>query len=868
MTTVKTAWGSADVPGDVGLAIPMDVYEDVDRGNQGPTSDSILDTKPKKLTVRERLDRLSPSYRIRPSSIRATAKPRGSGGKAEVFRASFKRNKTARSERVATKKLRFGDNTDREQTSKEFVHEVELLAGLSHENIVQLIGFVEDLERDKAWIVLSWEPNGNVREFLASGKWEIPERISLIQDMFEGLEYLHTRQPPIRHGDLKSLNILVSSSYRAVITDFGSARALSRAEHQTVEPSAGQVTERASARAEHDTCQGVRIVATADQLTLTGPAWSLRWAAPEVLNATEDLGLSSDIWSAGWVCWEVMTDKLPFPELQSDVDITLQIVQKIDRLTPDQEEMKNVVALCNLMADCWEFEPDSRPQSAQCTKRVKWMPVVRPLGGISSRAKASSVALLLEMGSMYYLRSNNDAAESLFHRALANANASDDEESGALALLGLADVSRGRSKYLDAGVYYTRALNVYSRLGNETGQAETFEGLGEIYRLQHKFTEAERFYTQARNIYIRIDDAEGQASTLIGLGDVYQLQSKDTEAEGCFIQACDICIRMGDDRSQAHTLNGLGDVYRSQAKYLQAEECYTKARELYIRIGDELGRANTLQGLGHVCHSRSEYSEAEIYFIQAQEVYKRIGDSRGQVHTLQELGDIYRSQSKYPEAEGCYKRAQEMYIHTDDDLSRADTLQGLGDIYRSQSKYPEAEGCYKQAEELYTRIGNDLRRAHTLWKMGHVYCGESNYQEAEGCYTRARDVYAHIRNDQGQANALRKLGNVYCLQSRCQEAEGCYISARDIYMRVGDDHGQARTVHRLGHLRQQQDRYVEAAEFYEEARDLDPRMEVCNAEDSCFAWLSDVSDEQSCSICAASSLPPAAVNSPLSSFAP
>lgn len=53
---------------------------------------------------------------------------------------------------------------------------------LSHENIVQLVGFLEDLENGKAWIVLSWEPNGNVSEFLAAGKWEIPERISLVSE--------------------------------------------------------------------------------------------------------------------------------------------------------------------------------------------------------------------------------------------------------------------------------------------------------------------------------------------------------------------------------------------------------------------------------------------------------------------------------------------------------------------------------------------------------------------------------------------------------------------------------------------------------------------------------------------------------------
>lgn len=100
-----------------------------------------------------------------------------------------------------------------------------MMAGFSHANIVQMIGFIEDLENGIAWIVLSWEPNGNISEFLASRNCEIPERVSLvrnhcdtmeihrelttcsfqIQDTFEGLRYLHDRQPPVCHGDLKSV---------------------------------------------------------------------------------------------------------------------------------------------------------------------------------------------------------------------------------------------------------------------------------------------------------------------------------------------------------------------------------------------------------------------------------------------------------------------------------------------------------------------------------------------------------------------------------------------------------------------------------------------------------------------------------------
>lgn len=39
-------------------------------------------------------------------------------------------------------------------------------------------------------------------------------------------------------------------------------------------------------------------------ITLTGPVYTLRWAAPEVLK-DEAFGLASDIWAFGWICWEV-----------------------------------------------------------------------------------------------------------------------------------------------------------------------------------------------------------------------------------------------------------------------------------------------------------------------------------------------------------------------------------------------------------------------------------------------------------------------------------------------------------------------------------------------------------------------------------
>lgn len=60
------------------------------------------------------------------------------------------------------------------------IREIEILDLLSHPHVVKLEGFIENPSETAAWLVFPWEANGNVREFLSSGTWEIPERISLV----------------------------------------------------------------------------------------------------------------------------------------------------------------------------------------------------------------------------------------------------------------------------------------------------------------------------------------------------------------------------------------------------------------------------------------------------------------------------------------------------------------------------------------------------------------------------------------------------------------------------------------------------------------------------------------------------------------
>ncbi|KIO18916.1 hypothetical protein M407DRAFT_53039, partial [Tulasnella calospora MUT 4182] len=245
-----------------------------------------------------------------------------------------------------------------------FVNELRVLSRLSHPHIVEILGFVEDAGNRIAWLVFPWEEKGNLREFLRLEEWEIPERVSLIQDVASGVEYLHTQNPPICHGDLKSLNILVNSSNRAVITDFGSAHIIQQTPKLSsrvavAADSAGHIPPKPN---EHPQ---LHMNASNTALTLTGPAYSLHWAPPEVLNG-EAPDLPSDIWALGWIAWETVTGNYPFEELASEFDVTMRILEGRLPSIYDHDQLSQIFRLCSLMQRCWNPEPKEQPSATEC----------------------------------------------------------------------------------------------------------------------------------------------------------------------------------------------------------------------------------------------------------------------------------------------------------------------------------------------------------------------------------------------------------------------------------------------------------------------------------------------------------------------
>ncbi|KAJ1722138.1 ATP binding [Coemansia erecta] len=160
-------------------------------------------------------------------------------------------------------------------------HELDLLKGLDHKNVVKYLG--TDMDDRNIYIFLEYVSGGSVSSALASFGM-FPE--SLVQtytsQILEGLVYLHDQG--IIHRDIKGGNVLIDQDGSVKISDFG----ISKRVDEVV--AASKMDRRAS-------LQG-----------------SVFWMAPEVVKDTK-YTVKGDVWSLGCLVIEMITGTHPFPDL-------------------------------------------------------------------------------------------------------------------------------------------------------------------------------------------------------------------------------------------------------------------------------------------------------------------------------------------------------------------------------------------------------------------------------------------------------------------------------------------------------------------------------------------------------------------------
>ncbi len=239
----------------------------------------------------------------------------GAGGMASVYLA----HEIDLDRKVAIKLLPREFLRDNEFTVR-FKREAQIAANLEHPNIVRI--YQISAEKDRCYFVMSFIPGGTLSEKMkVQGALKLDDIIQWGTDVCSALSYAH--EHGVVHRDLKPDNIMIDQYNRAVVMDFGIARA----------------------------AQGSNL--TQKDSVIGSP----QYMSPELAKGTE-VDARSDIYSMGIVLYQMATATLPFLAMDAPSLMYMHVYE-----TPDSPGERNVDIpewLSDVILKCLQKNPDDR----------------------------------------------------------------------------------------------------------------------------------------------------------------------------------------------------------------------------------------------------------------------------------------------------------------------------------------------------------------------------------------------------------------------------------------------------------------------------------------------------------------------------
>ena len=241
----------------------------------------------------------------------------GVGTFGEVKKANW------RKQTVAVKHLK-ADMLTSEDSISCFIDECNILKNLRHPNILLFMGACTN--PPNFFVVTEFCDNGNLFELLHSNKqinlnWDDKRRIAV--EVSQGMNYLHSFEPPILHRDLKSMNILLDKNYQIKIADFGSTKFL--------------------------------------DVHMTKQKGTFQWMAPEVIKGNS-YSEKADVFSFGIILHELASRQPPYYGIDRK-EVAKNVSNKPDyRPQISKSYPKEWV---DLMVKCWDHNPTKRPSYSE-----------------------------------------------------------------------------------------------------------------------------------------------------------------------------------------------------------------------------------------------------------------------------------------------------------------------------------------------------------------------------------------------------------------------------------------------------------------------------------------------------------------------
>ncbi|KAF8596622.1 kinase-like protein [Ceratobasidium sp. AG-I] len=230
---------------------------------------------------------------------------------------------------------------------KRFHAEVNLWHSLRYDHILPFygIGMRQEADRNQVYGISPYLPNGDVRTYRQQHPLSVEESLQIAHDVALALRYLHERDAPIVHFNVRSRNVLINNEGRGVLGGFGLSQEL-------LIPGSQTITDAASL-----------------------PTDVTRFRAPEYQSDPGfPIKISADVWGWAMTTLELVGGEPPFCEIPNDFQAVTAMVGRVRPnrdAYPGIQQLYEPDALWHLLEDCWAHEESKRPVMGEVVLRMK-----------------------------------------------------------------------------------------------------------------------------------------------------------------------------------------------------------------------------------------------------------------------------------------------------------------------------------------------------------------------------------------------------------------------------------------------------------------------------------------------------------------
>lgn len=269
----------------------------------------------------------------------------------DVFRAR-RINDNKQENTLAIKTLRAGSSSNpnfEQELQTKVVTVGDGLGRLKHPNIAKIHGVAYGTGRLPG-IVMDFYDAGSVVSYMKSRTVTNEQKLKWVKEIASGLKYLHRRNPPVVHGDLRGSNIFVDAKGSCILADVG-----------------------------------VVYLTDMPEFTMMKSATTSRWTAPELMDPKvprqkaegPEFTTQSDVYSFAMTVIELFSEDVPFKHRKNDTSVISPILEG-ERPELPQYIQENAV-LSKLIQDCWVKEPNKRPTASDICYRLGMTSYIRYL---------------------------------------------------------------------------------------------------------------------------------------------------------------------------------------------------------------------------------------------------------------------------------------------------------------------------------------------------------------------------------------------------------------------------------------------------------------------------------------------------------